>query len=98
MLRANYSYQIKDIQGRNIISIIDLYNASYPTKSVTNDIENVITDIERKESLDANNYIVVYRDTDGNWDGWDTRAKEFVSGNSTDENEAIRNLIKKQLD
>lgn len=60
-IRADYTYTIET----NVISIIDLDLGS---KSVTNDIENVLDDI-RTELGDLAGYSVIYRDSMGRRDG-----------------------------
>ncbi|WP_240699514.1 hypothetical protein [Spirosoma sordidisoli] len=60
--RADYTYSIDD----NIIAIIDLDLGS---KSVTNDMENVLDDI-RAELGDLAGYSVIYRDSMGRWDAF----------------------------
>jgi hypothetical protein len=59
--RADYTFTIEG----NVIAIVDLDLGS---KSVTNDIENVIEDI-RAELGDLAGYAIIYRDSTGRWDG-----------------------------
>lgn len=59
--RADYTYTVEG----SIIAIVDLDLGS---KSVTNDIENVLTDI-RADLGELAGYSVIYRDSLGRWDG-----------------------------
>ena len=46
--------------------IVDLYDQSNPTLTITNDTEAVIHALRAEHGLDAER--VFYRDTDGRWD------------------------------
>lgn len=58
---ADYTYTVED----NVIAIIDL---DLGNRSVTNDIEFVLTEI-RAEIGSLGGYSVIYRDSMGRWDG-----------------------------
>ena len=62
MKRSNYKYTIDG----NIIFIEDLNLGSI---SVTNDIENVISDISKEMNTSMDNFKVIYKDSDGVIDG-----------------------------
>ena len=65
MMRADFSYTISD----GTVYIIDEDKGN---KSVTNDMENVLSDIESIEGS-LQNYKIVYRDSQGIWErviGW----------------------------
>lgn len=85
MKRSNYKYIVVD----GVITIID-NNTGY--ESVTNDIKNVILDIERIEGIDAQEYKVIYRDSELTWDGWDTKEKQFILLNATGQLHALLKL------
>ena len=59
--RADYTYSVEG----SVIVIVDLDQGS---KSVTNDMKNVLDDI-RAELGDLAGYAVIYRDSMGRWDG-----------------------------
>ncbi len=86
--RADYTYTIEG----NIIAIVDLDQGS---KSVTNDMENVLADIQA-ELGDLAGYMVIYRDSLGCWDGvrlvgqWSV---EFYSLNEIDQHHATARLL-----
>jgi hypothetical protein len=103
-MRANYSFALKDMQGRNVMSIIDHYTDTSPTKTVTNDIENIIADIEniiadieKKTQLKAKDCLVVYCDSDGDWVYYDPGTDTFWFTADSEE-EVVRLAIKKQLE
>ena len=85
--RANYTYTIEG----SVIAIIDLDQGS---KSVTNDMENVLDDI-RAEIGDLGGYSVIYRDSLGRWDGvrLERGVVEFYSLNEANPEGAARRLL-----
>lgn len=86
-LRADYTYTVEG----SVIAIIDLDQGS---KSVTNDIENVLDDI-RAEIGDLAGYGVIYRDSMARWDGvrLERGVVEFYSLNETDPERAAARLL-----
>lgn len=86
-IRADYTYTVED----NVIAIVDLDLGS---KSVTNDIENVLADI-RSELGDLAGYSVIYRDSMGRWDGVRLvgRSVEFYSINESTREQAQVHLL-----
>lgn len=75
MTKAKYSYSFFEQDGYQGIAIGD---RGIDDTSVTNDIEGVVAEIEKVESVDAKKFIVVYRDSDDIWDGWDAITQKFV--------------------
>lgn len=75
MTKANYIHELHAKGGYNILTIEDL---DIGGMSVTNDIENVVQDVEKMERINAERYVIVYRDSEGVWDGWDARNSRFV--------------------
>lgn len=69
-VKADYDYKIID----GIICIEDLNRGN---RSVTNDIENVIEQIKYFENI-KNIKIVIYRDSEGNWDGYVVENDAFI--------------------
>lgn len=45
--------------------------------SVTNDIENVVADIANWEGVNPEIYFIAYKDTEGDWDGWNAASQSF---------------------
>jgi hypothetical protein len=52
--------------AKNVVWIEDI---GVNTRSVTNDMEAVLNDIMRKTDINIADYKVVYKDSQGNWDG-----------------------------
>jgi hypothetical protein len=85
--RADYTYTVEG----SIIAIIDLDQGS---KSLTNDMENVLDDIQA-ELGDLSGYAVIYRDSMGRWDGvrLERGLVAFYSLNETDPERAAARLL-----
>ena len=92
--RADYTYAILDTQGRNVISIIDENKGN---RAVTNAIEQVIKEIAEAEKVNAEQYMIIYRDTENMWDGYDFKKRTFVPLQCNSEETAIRKYIERQL-
>lgn len=72
--RADYHYKLASIEGQKVLII---YDENLGNRSVTNDIDNVVAEIAEKEQLDPTAYIIFYRDSDGQFDGWNASAADF---------------------
>lgn len=85
--RADYTYTVEG----SVIAIIDLDQGS---KSVTNDMENVLDDIQAQIG-DLSGYAVIYRDSMGRWDGvrLERGLVEFYSLNETNPDRASARLL-----
>lgn len=68
MTRANYTYGIADNTDEKILWIVD---SNLGNMSVTNDMENVLDEIEKRTQLPLKDYKIIYRDSMNNWDGVD---------------------------
>ena len=94
--KSKYSYTIIRNSAHQIISIIDEFSDRNPTMTVTNNIDNVVIEIGKQEKINPEEYMVIYRDTEGYWCGYDVKKHNFipvgVSGSS--ENDAINEYIK----
>lgn len=66
--RANYRYKAGEIRGLKLLLIVD---EDAGGMSVTNDIGNVVADIVEKEGINPDAYFIAYKDSEGNWDGYD---------------------------
>lgn len=93
MAKASYSYVIDRISGRKVI----LINDRNGRMTVTNDIENIVDEIVIKENLDIKEYLVVYKDSTGVWDGYDPFTDSFVVVRGNSAIEAV-NLYIDQLE
>lgn len=94
MARADYMYKTTTCSGRNVLVIEDL---DLGNTSVTNDIETVISEIAAVEKINPANWMIVYADSDGRWDGYDYRSKQFISLNENDYRDGVDKYILKQL-
>lgn len=92
--KSDYTFRVIETQGRNVISIIDL---DLGHMSVTNNIENVLTEIAEIAKIQPKDYLIVYKDTDGKWDGYDALKKDFIPAMARTRDEAIRKIIDRQL-
>lgn len=61
--RASYRYWF--VKKLNLFAIVDLGSG----KTVTNDIENVLTDIKVQTGYDLTEKTIIYKDSYGAWDG-----------------------------
>ena len=86
--RAEFTYSMM----LNRIKIVDLNQG---TASVTNDIENVLRKIETWHQGSIAGYRIMYRDTDGYFDGveWDGQHARFFAIRETDEAAAEKKLL-----
>jgi hypothetical protein len=86
--RADFTYSIR----LNRIKIVDLNSGK---ASVTNDIENVLRKIEAWHQGSIAGYQIMYRDSDGYWDGieWNGQHARFFEIRETDEAAAEKKLL-----
>lgn len=94
MSKSNYNYHIKGIGGHNVIAIEDLNQGGM---SVTNNIENVVDEICHKENIFPRGYIIIYKDSEGFWDGWDYNKQDFIVLHVKDMETAIELYIRQQI-
>lgn len=72
--RANFQYRIGVVDDQKVLLIWD---QDLGNMSVTNDIENVVADIAAHEGIDPVAHLIIYRDSEGRWDGWDGATEDF---------------------
>ncbi len=92
MTRAKFTHEVIDVRGNTCIVITD---ANQGQMSVTNDIENVVAEICRAEGIVADRSIIVYKDSEGTWDGWDSANNHFVSLGKDNHMHALNSYLKK---
>lgn len=92
MARADYIHRTEQIQKHDVLVIEDL---DLGNMSVTNSIEEVIAEIEQMEGIKANDYIIIYKDSDGTYDAF--QSGEFMSLGADNVKEAIRTYNMKFL-
>ncbi|WP_445453130.1 hypothetical protein [Flavobacterium sp. 25HG05S-40] len=74
MSKSDYIYKIHQVD-----KVIEIEDLNLGKMSVTNNIENVVDEIAKKEEINRDDFKVIYRDSVGNWDGYNTKTKEFIS-------------------
>lgn len=89
-MKADFIHELTQYNWFDVIKIEDLDLGNI---SVTNDIENVVADIATMEKIDPKKYIVVYKDSDGYFDGWDPQSERFISIRKTSLGEAVRAFL-----
>lgn len=66
--KPSYTYSIaKTNNGDDVLVIVERFEYDNPTITVTNGVETVLSDI--KKSLNSLPEFIVYRDSEGEWDG-----------------------------
>lgn len=65
-------------------------------KSLTNDLEQVLNDIANYVGINPKNYLIVYRDSDHTWDGYDYLEGIFFYLGAETKEEAVRRYILKR--
>lgn len=78
MKRAKFTHKLTTQGSRLCLVITDLRLPTDTCLSVTQDIERVVEQIETTERIHAENFIIIYRDTQGVWDGWNAHTQKFV--------------------
>lgn len=94
MSKSDYIHKIENFGGRNVIVIEDL---DLGGKSVTNNIEQVVMEIEIMEKVDATDYMIVYKDSDGVYDGYDFINEQIIALREDHWKGAVRKYIEHQL-
>lgn len=90
MAKADFTHELTQYNGFDVIRIEDLDLGNI---SVTNDIESVVADIAIMEKIDPKKYIVIYKDSDGFFDGWDPVNERFLAIRKTSFSAAVRDFI-----
>lgn len=71
--KSDYDYVVK--KDEFLLAIVD---KNLGGMSVTNNIENVVDEIANVEQINPEDYQIVYRDSQGEWDGWNHKTQEFI--------------------
>lgn len=90
--QSDFDYGIADICGKTLLWITDL---DFGGKSITNNIENIVLYLTTKLLLNPADCLVIYRDSDGIWDGWEPTLKHFISLNQPTIELAIIQLMER---
>jgi hypothetical protein len=94
MAKSDYRYGIEQAGGRSVLVIEDL---NLGRVSVTNNMEKVLMEIGFKERIDPTEYMVIYKDSGGVWDGYDPVMDEFIPLAESTWSAAVKTYIEKQL-
>ena len=92
MAKADYTYELKDFAGHSCIFIKD---QNLGKMSLTNNIDEVVFEIEQKEKINADDSIVIYQDSEGLWDGYDVKTNNFISLDAGNQFHAARRYAKR---
>lgn len=93
-MKSNYTYQIKTHDGRSCIVIQDKDAGG---KTVTNNMEDVIDEICHKENINPADYIIIYQDSMGLYDGWNYTKADFVILQVTNWETAVEVYLRQQV-
>lgn len=74
--QSSYSHSLWQHDGHDLIIIEDLNESG--KKSVTNDIDNVIDEIATREKINPVQYHIIYKDSQGIWDGYNFSTRQFI--------------------
>jgi len=94
MAHSDYTYQVTSHGGHAVIAIEDTNGGGM---SVTNNIENVVEEIGIKEKIDPEAFVIVYKDSDDRWDGWDDNRQAFIYLNAVSWWTAVEAYLTKYL-
>ena len=89
MAKSNYTYDFKTYKGRNFLVIEDLNTGGM---SVTNNIEQVVEDCFEAHDLQPHQAFIIYKDSNGMWDGWSHEKQDYIHLDQRSE-EAAKELI-----
>jgi hypothetical protein len=78
MKRAKFSFEFKTQGSRLCLVITDNRTAADSCMTVSQDMDAVLEYIAVHCRQRLENYVIVYRDTTGVWDGYDARLQHFV--------------------
>jgi len=79
MAKADYHHHFYTHKDKNILAISDL---DLGNMSVTNDMEAVVNEcFARISTITPQNCYVVHKDSNGVYDGWDCKKRDFISLN-----------------
>lgn len=92
---SHFDYRVINTKDKKVILIMDCFNAGDHAKTVTNDMENVLSRIADREWIDPSLYMVIYCDSEGYWDGYDPITGIFHVFHAEDHQSAIDQYIQK---
>ncbi len=93
-MKSDYIHKIENFSGRDVLVIEDL---DLGGKSVTNNMEEVLDEIEVMEKINTKAFMIVYRDSDGVFDGFDACSSRFIPLRQDHWKEAVKRYIERQV-
>lgn len=87
MAKCKYSWEIILHKQFRVLCLIDLQVGM----SLTNNIEEVIEEL--KKELPAFPSKIIYKDSDGNWDGWSDEKQNFILLFADNKKQALDEII-----
>lgn len=72
-MKSEFTYLIRRVKGRDFIMIEDKDKGA----SVTNNIDWVVKQIAGLEGINPVEYTIIYKSTEGIWDGYIFSVKQF---------------------
>ncbi len=98
MKGAKFSYQRTTQGSRQCIVIYDkkeFFCDRY--LSVAEDIERVVDTIELAERIRAEDFVIVFHDRSGRWDGYNARTNKFLLLGTKDWPAAVQKYVAEEL-
>jgi len=76
MSRCSFTYTVRKANNKNVLCLEDRGTGM----SLTNGMEDVIEELQAsfKRSSKPFPSLVIYKDTEGMWDGWNVKKEEFI--------------------
>lgn len=88
--KSNFTWTKEMYSGKKFLVILDENRGGM---SVTNDIENVVESICFDDKISAADHFIIYKDSDGMWDGWDHQTQSFIPLQCTKKSNAIDKFL-----
>ena len=98
MSKSNYTYKLEYFAGVECLLIEDQHVYGTRLKTVTNNIENVIKEIEEAEHTDVSMHVIVIKDTAGKWDGYSAANDQFELLQASNPYHAINRWLKRVME
>ena len=87
-------FTFKLVGKKNILFML-IRDLNQGGMSVTNGIEHVVEQIAEWKHINPNDYVILYRDSEGMWDGWDNKNQKFFLLNSPGDEEMAMEVYSK---
>lgn len=91
--RSSFTFNLTERSGIKFIVIVD----NNVGVSVTNNIENIIQYISEEENIDISEFVIIYKDSEGVWDGFNPITQDFIVISAESEEDAIENFTSNRV-